>query len=104
MPPWLAKKRLAHFPQQPVTLFNLTFPNPVGLAAGFDKNGDYIDALLGLGFGFVELGTVTPKPQTGNPGHAISDSGSEGIINRMGFNNLGVDHLVEKIKARRLPG
>ncbi len=104
-PTWLANYRIAHFPQRPVKIFNLTFPNPVGLAAGFDKNGDYLDALLGLGFGFVELGTVTPKPQIGNPKPRLFRlNETQALINRMGFNNLGVDHLVEKIKSRRLPG
>ena len=58
-PLWLLRRRLAKFPQHPVKLFGLTFPNPVGLAAGFDKNGDYIETLQGLGFGFVEVGTVS---------------------------------------------
>ena len=77
----------------------LKFKNPVGLAAGFDKDGKYIDVLGFLGFGFVEIGTVTPRPQAGNPKprlfRLIKD---EAIINRMGFNNDGVDKLVERLK------
>jgi dihydroorotate dehydrogenase len=72
----------------------------VGLAAGLDKNGDYIEALAGLGFGFVEIGTVTPRPQPGNPKPRLFRiPEAQGIINRMGFNNLGVDHLVEQVKV-----
>lgn len=83
----------------PVTLMGLTFPNPVGLAAGLDKNGDYIEALAAIGFGFVEIGTVTPRPQEGNPKPRLFRlPEAEAIINRMGFNNLGVDHLIEQVK------
>lgn len=104
-PLWFLRRRLASFPQRPVKLFGLTFPNPVGLAAGFDKNGDYLDCLLGLGFGFIEVGTVTPKPQMGNPKPRLFRiPAAQAIINRMGFNNLGVDYLVEKLRQRRLPG
>ncbi len=104
-PLWLVRRRLAEFPQRPVKLFGLTFPNPVGLAAGFDKNGDYIETLQGLGFGFVEVGTVTPKPQIGNlKPRLFRIADAQAIINRMGFNNFGVDYLVEKLKQRRLPG
>ncbi len=89
----------------PVQVMGLHFPNPVGLAAGLDKNGDYFNALGLLGFGFVEIGTVTPKPQAGNPQpRMFRIPECEGIINRMGFNNLGVDHLVEKVKRRRFDG
>ncbi len=89
----------------PVQVMGLHFPNPVGLAAGLDKNGDYFNALGKLGFGFVEIGTVTPKPQPGNPQpRMFRIPESDGIINRMGFNNLGVDHLVEKVKRRRFDG
>jgi dihydroorotate dehydrogenase len=78
----------------------LEFPNAVGLAAGLDKNGDYIEAMSALGFGFVEVGTVTPRPQPGNPKPRLFRiPEAEGIINRMGFNNLGVDHLLEQVKA-----
>ncbi len=83
----------------PVNVMGLTFPNAVGLAAGLDKNGDYIEALAALGFGFVEIGTVTPRPQDGNPKPRLFRiPEAEAIINRMGFNNLGVDHLVEQVK------
>lgn len=84
----------------PVKVMGIRFPNPVGLAAGLDKNGDYIDALAAIGFGFVEVGTVTPKPQAGNPQPRLFRlPDAQAIINRMGFNNLGVDHLVEQIKV-----
>ena len=89
----------------PVELMGLRFPNRVGLAAGLDKNADHLDALGALGFGFVEVGTVTPKPQPGNPRPRIFRLPEAGaIINRMGFNNAGVDHLVEKVKASRYDG
>jgi dihydroorotate dehydrogenase len=101
----LLKRRLASFPSCPVNVFGLTFPNPVGLAAGFDKNGDYLVPLQELGFGFVELGTVTPKPQAGNPRPRLFRlPAARAIINRMGFNNLGVDHLVQRLQQQRLPG
>jgi len=84
----------------PVNVMGLTFPNAVGLAAGLDKNGDYIEAMAGLGFGFVEIGTVTPRPQAGNPKPRLFRlPEAEAIINRMGFNNLGVDHLIEQVKV-----
>lgn len=90
---------------KPVELLGLRFPNPVGLAAGLDKNGECIQAFDAMGFGFVEIGTVTPRPQPGNekprlfrlPEH-------EAIINRMGFNNHGVDALVERAKKARKSG
>ena len=83
-----------------VRVMGLEFPNAVGLAAGLDKNGDYIEAMSALGFGFVEVGTVTPRPQPGNPKPRLFRiPEAEGIINRMGFNNLGVDHLLEQVKA-----
>ena len=92
-------------PEHPVELMGLVFPNPVGLAAGFDKNGDYIDALGALGFGHIEVGTVTPKPQPGNPKPRLFRLPEhEAIINRMGFNNKGVDHLVARLKAARYNG
>src|SRR5690606_25493308 len=79
-------------PPLPTRVFGLKFPNPVGLAAGLDKNGEHIDALLALGFGFIEIGTVTPRPQPGNPKprlfRLVRD---QALINRMGFNNAGVD-------------
>ena len=84
--------------------FGIDFPNPVGLAAGLDKNGAHIDALLGLGFGFVEVGTTTPRPQAGNPKPRMFRlPAHRAVINRLGFNNDGVDALVRNVeKARRL--
>jgi len=77
------------------SVFGIDFPNPVGLAAGLDKNGAYIDALGALGFGFIEIGTVTPRPQPGNPKPRMFRLEShEAIINRLGFNNEGVENLV----------
>ncbi len=85
---------------KPINLFNITLDNPVGLAAGYDKNGDYIDALLSLGFGFIEIGTITPKPQAGNPKPRLFRLPKHhALINRMGFNNLGVDHMVKRLKS-----
>ena len=87
------------------TVMGLKFPNPVGLAAGLDKNGDYIDALAKLGFGFIEVGTVTPRPQPGNPKPRLFRiPEAQAIINRMGFNNLGVDYLLENIKCTQYNG
>ncbi len=89
----------------PVEVMGLRFPNPVGLAAGLDKNGDYFNALGALGFGFVEIGTVTPRPQPGNPQPRLFRIPErEAIINRMGFNNKGVDHLVDQVRKRRYQG
>lgn len=89
----------------PTTVAGIEFPNPVGLAAGLDKNGDYIDAFARLGFGFIEIGTVTPRPQPGNPKPRLFRLPERrAIINRMGFNNKGVDHLVERVKAARYDG
>ena len=83
----------------------IAFPNPVGLAAGLDKNGDYIDALGALGFGFIEIGTVTPRPQPGNPRPRMFRlPQADAIINRMGFNNDGVDRLVENVQRSRWRG
>lgn len=83
-------------------VFGVKFKNPVGLAAGFDKNGEYIDALSSLGFGFIEVGTVTPLPQPGNDKprmFRLTDDSA--IINRMGFNNKGVDTLAERLRLQR---
>jgi len=83
----------------PRTVMGLTFPNPVGLAAGLDKNGDCIAGLAALGFGFIEIGTVTPLPQPGNPQPRLFRlPQAQGIINRMGFNNDGVDRLIENVR------
>jgi dihydroorotate dehydrogenase len=77
----------------------ITFPNPVGLAAGLDKDGKHIDALAALGFGFLEIGTVTPKPQPGNPKPRMFRlPEAQAIINRMGFNNDGVDACVKRVR------
>jgi dihydroorotate dehydrogenase len=90
----------------PTRAFGLTFPNPVGLAAGMDKNGAHIDALLALGFGFVEIGTVTPRAQEGNPKPRMFRLPQhQAVINRLGFNNEGVDVLVRNVeRARRKTG
>lgn len=89
----------------PVTTMGLRFLNPVGLAAGLDKNADYIDALAELGFGFIEVGTVTPKPQAGNDKPRLFRiQQAEAIINRMGFNNKGVDHLIDNVKRCKYQG
>lgn len=91
--------------QKPVTVFGIEFPNAVGLAAGLDKNGEAIDALGAFGFGFIEVGTVTPKPQPGNPTPRLFRLPErEGIINRMGFNNKGVDYLVKQVKRASYRG
>ncbi len=88
-----------------VRCFGLQFSHPLGLAAGFDKNGDYLDALGALGFSHIELGTVTPRPQAGNPKpRMFRIPGSEALINRMGFNNKGVDHLVSRLARARYRG
>lgn len=95
----------ARVPARPVHALGLSFPNPVGLAAGLDKNADHVDALGALGFGFIEVGTVTPRPQPGNPRPRLFRVGArEALINRMGFNNKGVDHVVERLAARRFTG
>ena len=92
-------------PSKPVTVMGLTFDNPVGLAAGLDKNGECIDAFAAMGFGFIEVGTVTPRPQSGNEKPRIFRIvESEAIINRMGFNNAGVDALVENVKNANYKG
>ena len=94
-----------NLPDKPVEAFGLTFKNPVGLAAGLDKNGECIDAFAAMGFGFIEIGTVTPKPQPGNdkPRMYRLPKG-EAIINRMGFNNKGVDNLIENVKQAKYKG
>jgi len=87
-------------PARPITVMGIDFPNPVGLAAGLDKNGDYIEGLAALGFGFIEIGTVTPRPQPGNPQPRLFRlPQASAIINRMGFNNKGVDYLIDRVKA-----
>jgi len=92
-------------PEKPVQCMGLTFKNPLGLAAGLDKNGECIDALGAMGFGSIEIGTVTPRPQPGNDKPRLFRLvEAEGLINRMGFNNLGVDHLVENVKKAHFDG
>ncbi|BBI60477.1 hypothetical protein HSBAA_17830 [Vreelandella sulfidaeris] len=89
----------------PVELMGLRFANRVGLAAGLDKNADHVDALGALGFGFVEVGTVTPKAQPGNPKPRLFRLAEhEAIINRFGFNNKGVEHLIQQVKRRHYGG
>jgi dihydroorotate dehydrogenase len=86
----------------PRTVMGITFPNPVGLAAGLDKDGAFIDALADLGFGSIEVGTVTPRPQAGNPKPRIFRlPQANAIINRMGFNNGGVDAFVANVRASK---
>ncbi len=86
----------------PIELMGLTFPNVVGLAAGLDKNADYLFALSRLGFGFIEVGTVTPKPQPGNPRPRLFRlPHSQAIINRMGFNNKGIEYLLRQVRLFR---
>src|SRR6185312_12012924 len=85
-----------------VQAFGLNFPNPVGLAAGFDKNGQVADALLRLGFGFVEVGTVTPRAQAGNPKPRLFRLDADhGVINRLGFNNEGAEAVHARLVARK---
>ena len=92
-------KRLA------VRAFGLNFPNPVGMAAGFDKNAEVPDALLRLGFGFVEVGTITPRPQPGNPRPRVFRlDADEGVINRLGFNSQGADAVLRRLAARANAG
>ncbi len=92
-------------PARPVTCMGLTFKNPLGLAAGLDKNGECIDALGAMGFGSIEIGTVTPRPQPGNDKPRIFRLvDAEGLINRMGFNNHGVGNLVENVKKAHFDG
>lgn len=97
----LPKCRLPDDPRLAQTVAGIRFPNPVGMAAGYDKNAEVADELLGLGFGFAEVGTLTPKPQSGNAKprifRLVSD---EGVINRLGFNNEGHDRALERLKAR----
>ena len=89
-------------PAQAHQCMGLTFPNRVGLAAGLDKNGEHIDVLARLGFGFIEIGTITPRPQLGNPKPRLFRlPEAQAIINRMGFNNQGVDALISNVKQAK---
>jgi len=90
---------------KPVRAMGIDFPNAVGLAAGLDKNAEHLDALARLGFGFIEVGTVTPRPQPGNPQpRMFRIPAARAVINRLGFNNLGVDRLVRNVTAARYRG
>ena len=97
--------REKNIPSEPITIMGLNFPNRVGLAAGLDKNAEYITPLAKLGFGFIEVGTVTPRSQPGNSKprsfRLIKD---EGIINRFGFNNVGIDQFINNIKKTKFNG
>ena len=93
---------MVHSPRR---VMGLDFPNPVGLAAGLDKNGEHIDSLAALGFGFIEVGTVTPRPQPGNPAPRLFRiPEARAIVNRMGFNNDGVERLVANVARARYRG
>ena len=99
-----AQPEVAH-PALAVRLWGLDFPNPVGLAAGFDKDGEVADAMLRQGFGFVEAGTVTPRPQPGNPRPRMFRLTQDGaVINRMGFNNQGLEAMAARLAGRRRSG
>jgi len=102
----LGLSRLIPKPQDdPRNVMGLNFPNPVGLAAGLDKNGDCINGLAALGFGFIEIGTITPRPQPGNPRPRLFRlPEAKAIINRMGFNNHGVDALVANVERANFKG
>jgi dihydroorotate dehydrogenase len=100
-----ATRFLCREADQPVQCMGLEFPNPVGVAPGLDKNGDYFEALGDLGFGFVEVGTVTPRAQPGNPKPRIFRlPAAQAMINRLGFNNKGVDYLVGRVRKHRFGG
>ena len=93
------------FSETSFTFKGLKFKNKLGIAAGLDKNGDFINSLGALGFGFIEVGTITPKPQSGNPRPRVFRfTDQEAIVNRLGFNNKGVDYLVKRIKGREYNG
>jgi dihydroorotate dehydrogenase len=95
----------APLPRSPVRAMGIEFPNPIGLAAGLDKNAEHIDALAALGFGFIEVGTVTPRPQPGNPRPRLFRMPErEAIINRLGFNNVGVDVFIANVRRARWNG
>jgi dihydroorotate dehydrogenase len=105
LPPTLIRAALPGVPDDPRQVMGLTFPNPVGLAAGLDKNGECLDAWAAMGFGFVEVGTVTPRPQPGNPKPRMFRlPQAQGIINRMGFNNDGVDALLRNVAESDFKG
>jgi dihydroorotate dehydrogenase len=98
----LYKQRVTN---KPVTVMGIEFPNSLGLAAGLDKNGECINAFAAMGFGFIEIGTVTPRPQPGNPKPRIFRlPKANAVINRMGFNNKGVDYLVSQVRTANFNG
>jgi dihydroorotate dehydrogenase len=99
---WMKKQFTVKDPTLQRTLWGITFPNPVGLAAGFDKDAKYSDALACLGFGFIEIGTVTPRPQPGNPAPRLFRLPEDkALINRMGFNNEGAAAAAERLRKRK---
>lgn len=101
----LADKLVRPVPSQPVQVMGLTFDNPVGLAAGLDKNAVAVDGLAAMGFGSIEVGTVTPRPQPGNPKPRLFRLTEQlAIINRFGFNNQGVDAMLERLDGARYQG
>jgi dihydroorotate dehydrogenase len=101
----LVRRLTGEVPASPRRVMGIDFANPVGLAAGLDKNADFLDALGELGFGFIEVGTVTPRPQTGNPRPRMFRlPEARALVNRMGFNNLGVDHLIAQVRASTFRG
>lgn len=100
-----ATRLFCRTPGFPVECMGLKFENPVGLAAGLDKDGDYIDALGSLGFGFIEIGSVLPRAQSGNPKPRVFRlPGARAVINRLGFNSKGVDHVIRNLEQRRYSG
>ena len=103
LPPYV--KLVRNDPRLAVRAFGLNFPNPIGMAAGFDKHAEVPDALLGLGFGFVEIGTVTPQPQLGNPRpRVVRLNADEGVINRLGFNSDGAAVVLRRLAVRAARG
>ena len=101
----LVPRFVSYFPSKPVHVMGLEFPNRIGLAAGLDKNGEYIDALAALGFGFIEIGTVTPRAQQGNPAPRMFRlPAANAIINRLGFNNAGVEQVAENVRSAKYRG
>jgi dihydroorotate dehydrogenase len=102
-PPFV--KLTADDPRLAVRAFGLNFPNPIGMAAGFDKHAEVPDALLKLGFGFVEVGTVTPLPQSGNPRPRLFRlDRDQGVINRLGFNSEGAEAVLRRLASRASEG